>query len=72
MPDGGFDPSWQCSFGVGDGLPGGAPEDRRDVHSADLDCSYDMCGAPMGLSFQCSAKTGTWIEGFGDVCAGAN
>jgi hypothetical protein len=72
MEDGGFQPSWECSFGTTTGCPSVRPKIGATCTEPNLDCTYDVCGAPQGLSFQCSAKTGTWIEGFGDVCAGAN
>jgi hypothetical protein len=69
--DGGTPASWMCSFGTSTGCPAVRPKIGSDCSQPDLDCSYDVCGAPQGLSFQCSSKTGTWIEGLGDVCAGA-
>jgi hypothetical protein len=71
MLDGGFTASWQCSFGTATGCPAERPKIGTTCSQPDLDCNYDVCGAPQGLSFQCSSKTGTWVEGFGDVCAGA-
>ena len=71
MLDGGFGASWQCSFGTSTGCPAVRPKIGASCSQPDLDCNYDVCGAPQGLSFQCSSKTGTWIEGFADVCAGA-
>jgi len=72
MLDGGTFASWQCSSGGATGCPAVRPKIGASCAQADLNCDYDVCGAPQGLSFQCSSKTGTWIEGFGDVCAGAN
>ena len=71
MFDGGMTPTWQCSFGTTTGCPSVRPEIGSSCSQPDLNCSYDVCGAPQGLSFQCNGKTGTWIEGMGDVCAGA-
>jgi hypothetical protein len=71
MIDGGMIANWQCSFGTATGCPAVRPKIGSSCSQPDLDCNYDVCGAPQGLSFQCNAKTGTWVEGFGDVCAGA-
>jgi hypothetical protein len=71
MQDGGNPAYWQCSFNTGPNCPSARPKIGASCSQPDLECNYDVCGAPQGLSFQCSAKTGTWIEGFGDVCAGA-
>lgn len=71
MQDGGLGATWQCSFGGATGCPALRPKIGASCSQPDLNCNYDVCGAPQGLSFQCSSKTGTWVEGFGDVCAGA-
>jgi len=71
MLDGGTPAYWQCSFGTATGCPSARPKIGAKCSQPDLNCNYDVCGAPQGLSFQCNAKTGTWVEGFGDVCAGA-
>jgi hypothetical protein len=71
IEDGGTTPSWECSFGTSTGCPAVRPKIGSSCSLPDVNCSYDVCGAPQGLSFQCSSKTGTWIEGMGDVCAGA-
>jgi hypothetical protein len=71
MMDGGITPYWQCSFGTSTGCPAVRPKIGATCSQPNLDCSYDVCGAPEGLSFQCNSATNTWTEGFGDVCAGA-
>jgi hypothetical protein len=70
--DGGFSGTWQCGAPFETGCPTARPRIGAACSQPDLNCSYDSCGAPSGLSFQCSGQTGTWIQGFGDVCAGAN
>ncbi len=71
MIDGGTPASWQCSSGTSTGCPAVRPKIGASCGAPDLNCNYDVCGVPQGLSFQCNSKTGTWISGFGDVCAGA-
>jgi hypothetical protein len=71
IEDGGTTATWQCGFNTATGCPAVRPTIGATCSMADLNCNYDVCGAPQGLSFQCNGKTGTWITGFGDVCAGA-
>ncbi len=70
--DGGPGATWECGFGTATGCPSVRPRIGTKCSQTDLNCSYDVCGAPSGLSFQCSSQTMTWVQGFGDVCAGAN
>jgi len=71
MLDGGMQATWQCSFGSSTGCPAARPKIGATCTQPDLNCNYDVCGFPQGLSFMCSGDTNTWVEGFGDVCAGA-
>ncbi len=70
--DGGMTAYWYCGSGEATGCPASRPHIGAACSQPHLDCNYDVCGSPMGLSFQCSSQTGTWVEGIGDVCAGAN
>ncbi len=72
MMDGGMNPTWQCTYPAQMGCPAARPRIGAPCSQPSLDCTYDVCGAPMGLTFQCSAQTGTWIGGFMDACGGAN
>jgi hypothetical protein len=64
--------TWQCSYGSMTGCPAVRPRLGESCPQPNLNCNYDICGAPTGLSVQCDATTNTWKQGFGDVCAGAN
>lgn len=70
--DGGFAGTWQCGSPFETGCPTARPHIGAACSQPDQTCNYDVCGAPSGLAFQCNGQTGTWIQGFGDMCAGAN
>ncbi len=61
---------WQCSYGTSQGCPGLRPRLGQSCSQPNLECSYDVCGTPLGLSVQCDATTGTWQPGFASLCAG--
>ena len=70
--DGGNQYTWQCGFGTMSGCPALRPRLGSACAQPDLECDYSVCGIPMGLSVRCEGSTGTWVTGFGMVCAGAN
>jgi len=71
LEDGGGQGSWGCSV-LTQSCPAARPRIGQTCSQLGTDCSYDSCGVPGGLSFECSADTGTWVVGPGELCAGAN
>ncbi|HEX7601756.1 MAG TPA: hypothetical protein VF316_09130 [Polyangiaceae bacterium] len=72
MDGGGSQYTWQCAYQASSGCPALRPRLGTVCTQADLECDYSVCGAPYGLSVQCNGTTGTWVTGFGSVCAGGN
>lgn len=71
LEDGGSQGTWSCSYPT-QGCPADRPRIGATCSQPQLDCNYDSCGLPDGLTFECSASTGTWIVGPSEVCASAN
>jgi len=71
LDGGGPTGSWMCT-NDGQSCPAERPRIGDTCSSLGTQCSYDSCGLPDGLSFQCSADTGTWIIGPAELCASAN
>ena len=66
QPDGGV--YWACVPTQSGGCPAARPRIGETCSQAGLQCSYDICGVPSGLSFECSATTSTWVEGPAEFC----
>ena len=64
--------TWQCGGPYDQSCPAKRPRVGAPCSSPSTYCSYDVCGAPDGLSVQCDAQTGTWKTSPGPICAGAN
>jgi hypothetical protein len=71
MIDGGNYATWECGFGPAQGCPDARPRIGSACTQADVQCTYDVCGEPSGLTFQCNAQTSTWVIGMMDACFGA-
>jgi len=72
LVDGGANVMWYCTpTGQSEACPLERPRVGTACTMAAATCSYDVCGLPSGLAFQCSSETMTWVVGPGEVCAGA-
>lgn len=72
MPDAGMQAYWMCAGAPSVGCPAERPHLGTTCTQPDLQCDYAPCDQPQGLSVRCDGTYGTWVDGFGMLCAGAD